>query len=501
MKLALRSLSADESDAALLFGWRNDPLAREMSADQRPLVWTEHLDWIRRLLADGDRLQLIAEEDGAPVAGVRYDRSEREATVSIVVAPAARGRGLAVRALVEGERAARARWPGLTSLRAVIRPQNAASLKAFARVGFARMAQDGELEVWSKRLRPVLELGGRRPLVIAELSANHGGSLTRALETVSAAIEAGADAIKLQTYTPATMTLRSARPEFRIAHGPWAGRTLWDLYEEAHTPWEWHPDLKRVADTAGVPLFSTPFDASAVEFLEQLDVSAYKVASFEITDLELLERIAATGKPVVASTGMATLAEIDEAVRTLRAGWRARAHTPEPKLALLKCVSAYPAPAADMNLRTIPHLGAAFGALPGLSDHTLGWTVAVAAVALGARVIEKHFTLRRADGGPDSGFSLEPSELRALTAAVRDAAAALGEVQYGPSGSDGANLIFRRSLFFSASVRAGEPITRDNVRVIRPGHGLPPRALPLVLGRKARVDCPEGQPVSWDVIE
>jgi N-acetylneuraminate synthase len=334
----------------------------------------------------------------------------------------------------------------------------------------------------------------RGPLVIAELSANHGGSIERALRTIEAAARAGAHAIKLQTYRADTLTIDSRREEFLIRGGLWNGRNLYELYQEAHTPWEWHAQLKRAASDLGIPLFSTPFDITAVAFLEELGVPAYKIASFEITDLELVERVAATRRPLIVSTGMATLAEIDQAVRTIRGVWRGQE---EPSLCLLKCVSAYPAAPSDMNLRTIPHLGAAFNAVPGLSDHTLGIAVAVASVALGAQVIEKHFILDRADGGPDSAFSLEPAELAALVQSVREASLALGEVKYGAGPGEAGSVKFRRSLFFVRDVEAGEALTRDNVRVIRPGYGLPPASLPLVLGRRAAAARPRGTPVSW----
>lgn len=338
----------------------------------------------------------------------------------------------------------------------------------------------------------------QRTLVVAELSANHGGSLQRALDTVGEAIRAGAGAIKLQTYTADTMTLDSPREEFVIRGGPWNGRTLHDLYREAHTPWDWHPALFKLAEGSGVPIFSTPFDRTAIDFLEQLGAPAYKIASFELTDLELIEDIARTGKPVIASTGMASLEEIDEAVRTLREVWAGR----DPGLALLKCVSAYPASPGDMNLRAMPELARRFGVVAGLSDHTLGNATAIAAVALGARVIEKHFTLRRADGGPDIGFSLEPKELEALVRDVRDAEDALGEVRFGCSSEDeAANVRFRRSIFAVRDIKKGEPFSRDNVRVIRPGYGLPPKRLRSVLGRTASTDIARGTPLGEEHLD
>ncbi len=331
------------------------------------------------------------------------------------------------------------------------------------------------------------------PYVIAEISGNHNGKYERAAELVRLAAECGADAVKLQTYTPDTMTIDCARPEFSIGAGPWAGRNLHDLYREAHTPWDWQPRLKELADEIGITLFSTPFDESAVDFLEAMDVPAYKVASFENTDVALLERVAATGKPVIVSTGMASLAEISDSVEHLRAaGCR--------ELALLRCCSAYPAPPRAMHLRTIPHLAETFDVVAGLSDHTLSNEVAVTAVALGASIVEKHFIGARSDGGPDAAFSIEPDELASLVASIQAASAACGRVHYGRSDVEEESRVFRRSLFVVEDVAAGQPFTRENVRAIRPGHGLPPKHLGEVLGRRAARAVPRGTPVSWDLL-
>ena len=325
--------------------------------------------------------------------------------------------------------------------------------------------------------------------MIAELSANHGQSFDRAAELVRAAKDAGADAVKLQTYTPDTITMDSRRPEFLIGKGSiWEGRNLYDLYAEAFTPWEWQPKLKALAEDLGMHCFSTPFDDTAVDFLEAMDVPAHKIASFELVDTGLLRKVAATGKPIIMSTGMATLAEIDEAVRTLReAGCT--------QLALLKCTSAYPSLPEDMDLRTIPHLAEAFGVPVGLSDHTPGIAVPVAAVALGACIIEKHLTLRRSDGGPDAEFSLEPSEFKAMVDAVRVVEKALGRVNYEVTEREAASRIFRRSLFVVKDIKAGDEFTQENIRSIRPGHGLAPRYLDVILGRMARTDLSRGQPL------
>lgn len=346
-----------------------------------------------------------------------------------------------------------------------------------------------ELTIGRRRIGP-----GQPAYLIAELSANHGQSFETAVRLVRAAKEAGADAVKLQTYTADTLTLRSDRPEFRVGGGTlWDGRTLHDLYGEAFTPWEWQPKLKALADELRLDLFSTPFDLTAVDFLEGMGVPAYKVASFELVDLPLIERIARTGKPMIVSTGMATLAEISEAVDAARGAGA-------PGIALLKCTSAYPAPPEEMHLRTIPHLAEAFDAPAGLSDHTLGIAVPVAAVALGACIIEKHFTLSRAEPGPDSAFSLEPHEFQAMAENVRTAEKALGAVRYGPCGKDESSRVFRRSLFVVKDVKAGERLTAENVRSIRPGHGLPPKFLPEVLGRRAAADIARGTPLRWDLL-
>ncbi len=340
------------------------------------------------------------------------------------------------------------------------------------------------------------EIGPGRPTyIVAELSANHHQDLDQAVRLVRAAKEAGADAVKLQTYTPDTLTIASDAPAFRLSEGtPWGGRTLYELYQEAYTPWEWHAPLKQVANSVGLDLFSTPFDPSAVEFLEQLGVPAHKVASFELVDLSLIETVARTGKPLILSTGMATLDEIAEAIEvTQRAG--------ASEVALLKCTSAYPAPPGESNLRTITHMAKKFGVIAGLSDHTLGWTVAVVAVTLGACIVEKHLTLSRSEPGPDSSFSLEPQEFQTMVEAIRTAEAALGEVRYGPTDAEEGCRGFRRSLFVVEDVRKGEILTPENVRSIRPGNGLATKYLGEIVGRRTTCDILRGTPLSWDLLE
>jgi N-acetylneuraminate synthase len=336
---------------------------------------------------------------------------------------------------------------------------------------------------------------GHPTYVIAELSANHGGRYERAEELVRAAAEAGADAAKVQSYTADTMTLDADTPPFQVGEGMlWKGRTLYDLYEEAQTPYEWYPRLRAVAEDVGIDFFSSPFDRAAVEFLDAQDAPVLKIASFELVDLELIRDAAATGRPLIMSTGMAGPEEIDEAVSTARAAGAT-------ELILLRCNSAYPAPADEMDLRTIPDMAQRWGVPVGLSDHTVGHAAAVVAVALGAVVLEKHLTISRAEPTADAAFSLEPQEFRAMVDAVREAEAALGGVRYGPSEHEQASADYRRSIFVSADVGAGELLSRDNVRVIRPGHGLAPRYLPEVLGRRARRPLTRGTPLRWEDLE
>ncbi len=337
-------------------------------------------------------------------------------------------------------------------------------------------------------------IGSGQPVyVIAEVSANHHQNFDQAIKIIHAAKEAGADAIKLQTYTPDTMTIACDRPEFRIQGTIWAGRNLHELYGEAYTAWDWQPRLQRTAHELGMDLFSSPFDASAVDFLETMDVPAYKLASFELVDIPLIQKIARTGKPMIISTGMGTIEEIEEAVTTAR---QAGAN----QIALLKCTSAYPATAEEMNLRTIPELSHRFDVPVGLSDHTLGVAVPVAAVALGACIVEKHLTLSRSHPGPDSAFSLEPHEFKNLVDAVREAEKALGEVHFGFSAKEASSRIFRRSIFVVQDIKRGETFTAENVRVIRPGHGLHTRHLNEVLGCRAARDIERGTPLSWDLV-
>ncbi|MBA3917171.1 MAG: pseudaminic acid synthase [Gemmatimonadaceae bacterium] len=334
------------------------------------------------------------------------------------------------------------------------------------------------------------------PYIIAEMSGNHNQSLDRALAIVDAAAAAGAHAIKLQTYTADTMTLDLAAGEFTIRdpNSLWVGRSLHDLYQEAHTPWDWHAPIMARAKAKGLACFSSPFDESAVDFLETLDAPAYKIASFECIDLPLIRRAASTGKPLIISTGMATVSEVAEAVDTARAAGCT-------ELALLRCTSTYPASPEHSHLRSIPHLRALFGCEVGLSDHTLGIGVAVASVACGATVIEKHFTLARADGGVDAVFSLEPSELQQLVVETERAWQALGQVHYGPTPAEVGARSRRRSLYVAADLVAGSILTPENLRRVRPGLGLAPRYYDQVLGRRVNRDVAKGTPLQWDLLD
>ncbi len=332
------------------------------------------------------------------------------------------------------------------------------------------------------------------PFVIAELSGNHNRSLDRAMMIVEAAAKAGAGAIKLQTYTADTMTLNLRTDDFVIhdANSLWNGQDLYHLYQEAHTPWEWHQPIFDYARELGLVAFSTPFDDTSVDFLESLNAPCYKIASFECTHLPLLRKVASTGKPLVISLGMTTLAEAEECVRTVREAGAA-------EIILLKCTSTYPASPANSNLRTIPHLREMFDCEVGLSDHTVGTGVAVASVALGATVIEKHLTMRRADGGVDSAFSLEPEEFARLTEEAHAAWQALGHVRYGPTSDEKQSLKFRRSIYAVREIAAGEEISTRNARIIRPGFGLQPKYWGAVLGRRVRKPVAAGTPISWDL--
>lgn len=331
--------------------------------------------------------------------------------------------------------------------------------------------------------------------IIAELSANHLQNFDIAVDTIKAIKESGADAVKLQTYTPDTITMDSENSHFQITQGTlWDGKTLYKLYQEAYTPWEWQPKLKEIAEELGLILFSSPFDLTAVDFLEEMNVPAYKIASFEITDIPLIEYVASKQKPVIISTGIATLADIEEAVNACK-------RMDNEQIALLKCTSAYPAPLEEMNLRTIPNMADTFNTVVGLSDHTLGISVTIASVALGAKIIEKHFILDRKLGGPDAEFSLEPHEFRSMISAIREVEISLGSVNYGLTEKIKKSREFSRSLFVVEDIKVGDIFTEKNIRSIRPGFGMHPRYLNEILGKRARKNINRGTPLEWSLIE
>jgi len=335
---------------------------------------------------------------------------------------------------------------------------------------------------------------GEPTYIVAEMSANHNQDFSQAVKIIQAAKEAGADAVKLQTFTPNTITIKSNKKYFKIDGTLWEGKFLYDLYKEAYTPWEWQPELKQYADKLGIHLFSSAFDFTAVDFLEKMKVPAYKIASPEIIDIPLITKVAKTGKPVIISTGMATISEIEEAVKTIRKAGN-------NQLALLKCTSAYPAPPDEMNLRTIPHLAEAFNVPTGLSDHTLGIAVPITAVALGACIIEKHFTLSRNDPGPDSSFSIEPDEFKEMVKSIRTVEKALGRISYEITEKQRESLKYRRSLFVVEHMKAGEPFTEKNVRSVRPADGLHTRYLWDVIGKVSKCDIKTGTPLTWKLIK
>ena len=331
--------------------------------------------------------------------------------------------------------------------------------------------------------------------IIAELSANHNGSFENAVKLIKEAADAGVDAVKLQTYTADTITIDCDNDYFKINQGSlWDNRNFYDLYKEAYTPWEWQPKLKKIAEEEGLICFSSPFDKTAVDFLEDMNVPAYKVASFEVTDIPLIEYMASKGKPMILATGIATLCDIEEAVSACR-------RVGNNEIAILKCTSAYPSPLEDMNLKTIPNLAETFGVISGLSDHTLGITVPIAAVALGAKIVEKHFTLSRADEGPDAAFSLEPEELKIMVKSIRETEKALGEVSYNLTDKMKSSREFSRSLFIVKDIRKGEVFTEENLRSIRPGFGMHTRYYKDVLGKCSKSDITKGTPMSWEFIK
>ncbi len=487
----LRIRDAVLSDADFLFALANDPSVRAMSHNQQSILYEEHLAWFANALSEQISFY-IGEYSDRACAYVRFNIQGDVHVVSMALHKDFRGQGLAKHILRLACQRFFSTTPA-TKVHARIKAVNMLSLRTFFGVGFLAITSRHEREMLLECVREEF-MSHQSTYIIAEVSANHMGSIERAESIICEAAKAGANAVKLQTYTAGTLTLDCDAPIFQAMDGGlWEGRTLHDIYAEGTMPWEWTPRLMACANDLGIECFSTPFDVTAVDFLESCGVSRYKIASFELVDMPLLKKVAATRKPVIMSTGMGTLAEIDEAVRTLRDNGCT-------DITLLKCTSSYPAPVDEANLRTIPHMATAFQCSVGLSDHTMGSAVAVAAIALGATVIEKHFTLARTDGGLDAAFSMEPHELKAMVQDIRIVEKALGRVSYDRTEKEQGSVCFRRSLFVVQDVQEGEAFTHENVRSIRPGHGIHTRYIETILGKKATRSVSRGTPFSWDFV-
>lgn len=472
-------------DIKHVFDLSNDAVVRKHSIQTAAIIWEEHCTWFHSQITSSSCIFYIAETlKGEFIGQVRFNYREGEWLISISIVSQFRGMGISATLLNRA-----CKMSCIKKIMALVKKENQPSLKSFAKAGFCAI---GELSIHGA-LYHKLEWTPRT-FIIAELSANHNHSLQIAKESVLAAAASGADAIKLQTYTADTMTLNSNLEWFQIHGTAWDGYNLYQLYKEAYTPWEWHEELFSVAKAANISFFSTPFDASAIDFLEKLSVPLYKIASFELVDIPLLERVGRTCRPVILSTGMASVDEIDEAVSVLT-------HSGTPAISLLKCTSAYPASPENINLATLSDMQARFNCRVGLSDHTLGGDSAIAAVALGATVIEKHFILDRSIGGPDSHFSCEPPEFKKMVDSIRLVEKAVGRVSYGCSSDDSDSKVFRRSLFVGKDLHAGEILTPEHIRCVRPGYGLLPKYYSKVLGKKVLRDLAYGMPLRWEDIQ
>lgn len=521
MNLQLRK--ATVADSRFLFELRNDASVREVSFSVEPIPFESHEKWLAKKLTDTTSAIFIAETKvGVPLAQIRFDLAdEKTAEVSIAVAKEYRGKGYGSLVLSSASRRFFAEHPSLTFIRARIKPSNSSSLRSFEKSGYKKVEKEalhdtGVVEMILTRPSPSVRIGGQyigegAPcFIVAEISGNHHQKYEEAVALLKAAKEAGADAVKLQTYTPDTITLNSDNEWFRVngIDNPagWKGKTLCELYTEAYTPWEWQPKLKKLADELGIILFSTPFDETAVDFLEKMNVPCYKIASYEATDFLLLRKVARTKKPVILSVGYATKEEIKEAVDTLR-------QYGTTDIAVLHCVTGYGAEPAlsDMHLRTIADISKQFRVVSGFSDNNAGISVPLMAVRSGASIIEKHLILDRNQGGPDARFSLEPAELKELVANIREAEESekragvpeelLGTPHYGPSnGVEEYNKRFRRSLFSGKDIKKGELFTKENVRNVRPGFGLPTKHFDEIVGKHATSDIPFATPLSFEMI-
>lgn len=466
---------------------------REASFNHKQIDYQEHLKWLKKVLHSSNEYLYILEIDGNFSGQVRfsYNKNKDNYKVGISIVRNARGKNIAVKFFKKSLFLLRMEVSPFNIVKAYIRDNNIRSQKFFEKAGFkyshSTLVNDENAQKWILKMNSIF--------VIAELSANHNHNIDLALETISAIKKSGADAVKIQTYTADTITVNCDNEYFQIHNGTlWDGRTLYDLYQEAYTPWEWHDRLRDHAESLGLMFFSTPFDKTAVDFLETKNVPIYKIASFEITDIPLIEYTASKGKPMIISTGIAERQEIQEAVESCR-------RVGNYDITLLKCTSSYPAPIEEANLKTMVNMIETFGVKVGLSDHTLGSDVAVAAAALGAEVIEKHFILDRSIGGPDAAFSMEPNEFNAMVDSIRNVEKALGTVTYKLSDKQKSSRKFARSLFVVEDIKAGEVFNENNVRSIRPGDGLSPKYINDILGRKAQREIHKGSPVSWDMIK
>lgn len=476
-------------DKENLYKLANDSDVRQASFNSEHIAMDTHLKWFNRILnSDNDQI-FILEIDSLLSGQIRftYDKNTLNCNMGISLVKTIRDKNFAVNFFYKSIFLLKKQFPLCKTITAFIKDNNKISQNFFKKAGFQyhakRIINDIDSQVWIFNLTSTL--------IIAELSANHNHSIDIALKSIKAAKECGADAIKIQTYTADTITINCRNECFTLKQGTiWDGRTFYDLYKEAYTPWEWHDELRDYAESLGLVFFSTPFDFTAVDFLESKDVPMYKIASFEITDIPLIEYAAAKGKPMIISTGIATIGEIQDAVEACRG-------VGNNDITLLKCTSSYPAPIEDSNLNTMINMKETFGVKVGLSDHTMGSDVAVAAVALGAEVIEKHFILDRNIGGPDAEFSMEPAEFKSMVDSIRNVEKALGKVTYELSEKTLKSREFSRSLFVVEDIKAGDVFTGKNVRSIRPSYGLSPKYIKDILGRRALRDMKRGEPLDW----
>lgn len=503
MKPYLRHVTVD--DVKQIYEWANDESVRTNSFNSENIPYEEHVDWFYSKLESIQCHMYIMEYDSKPVGQVRLEVVDGEGVIGFSIDKNYRGNGFGELILKLLERKVIEDQIDLRFLVGYVKHSNKASNKIFSKLGYDSENQDDFMKykyrvLCNKKDASTFKIGGAgigegMPVyIIAEMSANHGGSFERAMEIVRAAKDAGADCVKIQTYTPDTMTIDSDKKWFQINSGTWRGENLYSLYGKAYTPWEWQADIKREVERLGMDFLSTPFDKSSVDFLEELDVEFYKIASFEVTDLPLLKYIASKNKPIIMSTGNASLGELEEAVSTIKA-------MGNDKICLLKCSSAYPAIPADMNLKTMTELSEIFGVPTGLSDHSMGSVAAITSVALGARVLEKHFCISREIETPDSSFSMEPDEFKDMVDNIRQAERALGSVSFKLSEKERENKKFRRSIFVVKDIEAGELYDESNIRVIRPAYGLAPKYYDEVIGKKATVAIERGTPLKWSMVE